>query len=389
MPTQKVIIDGKYAGVLNYNSEGWKFNYILDYLNSETARPLSESLPVTKQTYMGESVSEFVSYWKGQESVKMSPFITGLDDKPRLASLAEELEREKANEVCGFCFKPSHNQIFHESCAETLFGSKEFTQRSDFETSELITKKGVLLEKGDESILLRKPFWDDPNAAAAEHLWSMVAKTLKLSPLFVGEINTKCGKTYLAHRNLDNPKYNFNFQKIEDASSYLDLWKKLGFEDFTFLRETKEKFLNIILFSYIFGVSEADHNVLFSIELNDPKARTIREKAVRIKTLAPLTCIYPSRFVAAGASEDLPLPLTEGGKRSGMTKKDFEDFTKDLGLNLKDYKVFFKNLSKSKIEITELFRRSTISDLRIHSLQRNIQTRLSRLEQDTNICSYI
>ena len=54
-----ILYKGQLAGVLTENDEGYEFRYLSDYLSSETAKPVSLTLPLQEDAYTSSVLFPF------------------------------------------------------------------------------------------------------------------------------------------------------------------------------------------------------------------------------------------------------------------------------------------------------------------------------------------
>jgi serine/threonine-protein kinase HipA len=57
--TAEVLFDGKHAGELARGEEGYAFRYADDYLRSQDACPISNTLPLSTKTYTAKKLFPF------------------------------------------------------------------------------------------------------------------------------------------------------------------------------------------------------------------------------------------------------------------------------------------------------------------------------------------
>lgn len=59
MKQAKVFMHGKLAGILTENEEGYHFEYLENYIESEVAEPVSLTLPLRKEIYKSKYLFPF------------------------------------------------------------------------------------------------------------------------------------------------------------------------------------------------------------------------------------------------------------------------------------------------------------------------------------------
>jgi HipA-like protein len=444
MSVQKIIINGDDAGVLKYDSEGWEFTYSDEYSSSPDATPISKQMPVTRTPYKGKSLIEFTRAWgvlglpgapiikmksykEGEKSVMNSELLNNsTDEDPGFGFFDEENETQKKivknpetvsspisvkpknielgqpraatyNEFsthvkagkCSFCMKETTGAVLHDKCSKTLLGNVSFTAPKDFGDITKISKNGFELSSGETNIIVRKAGWNDEEASSIEFLWTKIAKHMDLCPVFLGEVDLDNGEKLLFHRNLDKTDLKMDVVRFHSPTSFENLWNSIAENGLTHEQEDKERFFNLVLFSYVFGVNQLDRKHIFRIELVNPKARTKKEKEQRISSLAPISNLYPSRYLGKNQGNCLSMPLVDGGSTTQLSSDDFLEFSKRLGLSDKFYKVFFKKLKMNKNLISDEFKFCNVSEQGLLGLQDNLETMLQGLEEDKAICKYI
>lgn len=292
------------------------------------------------------------------------------------------------NNKCLYCYKPLPNQSdFHEACAMEFFGQVsapelpyKLTQMAELAKAvverrvavpgvqpklsmtlveEEISKAKRLTVVGTlgGNYIFKPPSEDYPELPQNEHLTLRIAGAFKLPVVPASLIRLKSGELGYITKRIDRATDGYKihmldmFQIMEAVDKYKGSMEKMGKAIGQYSVNPlldKLYFLELTIFSFITGNNDM-HLKNFSM-IESPSGWV----------LAPAYDLLNATIVLPGDSEELALPIE--GKKSKLTRENFEQFGFGLGLTQKQIQRAFMRLEKNLPLATTWIENSFLSD---------------------------